>query len=177
MSLHHALLGLLAEGPASGYDLTARFQEVLGHVWPAKHPAIYGELARLVEAGLIEVESEGPRRRKAYRITPEGLTEVRTWLTAGEVDHTLRLEPVLRSCFFWLMEPEDLRDYLERETEYFRSLVAKYTEYAEAKDRGDFGAGARVQSLRVTVEAGIRLYQALADWADWAQQVPLAQSD
>ncbi|WP_308194830.1 helix-turn-helix transcriptional regulator [Frankia sp. Cj3] len=177
MSLHYALLGLLAEAPASGYDLTARFGEVLGHIWPARHPAIYGELGRLAEDGFIELESEGPRRRKAYRITPKGLEEVRAWLTAGEVDHTPRLEPLLRSCFFWLMEPEDLRAYLDREAEYFRSLVEKYTSYAAAKDRGEFGTGARVQSLRVTVEAGIRLYQALADWSDWAARVPPAQPD
>ena len=47
MSLRHGLLGLLAEGPASGYDLARRFQEALGPVWPAQHPKIYAELARL----------------------------------------------------------------------------------------------------------------------------------
>ena len=35
MSLRHGLLGLLAEGPASGYDLARRFSEALGSVWPA----------------------------------------------------------------------------------------------------------------------------------------------
>jgi hypothetical protein len=29
-------------------------------------------------------------------------------------------------------------------------------------------------SLRVAIEAGIRLYEALADWAEWAQTVPPA---
>jgi DNA-binding PadR family transcriptional regulator len=174
MSLHYALLGLLAEGPASGYDLTARFEDLLGPVWPAKHPAIYGELARLADEGLIEVDSEGPRRRKAYRITPEGLAAVRRWLSEDPVDHTLRLEPVLRACFFWLMEPDDLQRHLEREAAYYRALVAKYSEFAVAKERGDFGSGPRVQALRVTVEAGIKLYAALADWADWARQMPPA---
>ncbi|HEY8983817.1 MAG TPA: hypothetical protein VIU15_30100 [Streptomyces sp.] len=32
MSLRHGVLGLLAEGPASGYDLAQRFQQVLGAV-------------------------------------------------------------------------------------------------------------------------------------------------
>jgi DNA-binding PadR family transcriptional regulator len=35
MSLRYGLLGLLAETPASGYDLARRFQEVLGQIWPA----------------------------------------------------------------------------------------------------------------------------------------------
>ena len=59
MSLRHALIGLLAERPASGWDLARRFEEVLGAVWPAGHPQIYGELRKLREDGLIEVESEG----------------------------------------------------------------------------------------------------------------------
>jgi hypothetical protein len=35
MSLRHALIGLLAGEPASGWDLRRRFQEILGSVWPA----------------------------------------------------------------------------------------------------------------------------------------------
>ena len=77
MSLRHGLLGLLAEGPASGYDLARRFTEVLGSIWPAQHPKIYAELGKLASEGLVEVESEGPRRRKAYRITESGLAEVK----------------------------------------------------------------------------------------------------
>src|SRR3954454_8994650 len=83
MSLRHGLLGLLAEGPASGYDLTRRVSETLGPIWPAQHPQIYAELNRLAEAGLIEVDSHGPRGRKAYRITNDGLAEVRRWLAEG----------------------------------------------------------------------------------------------
>jgi hypothetical protein len=29
--------------------------------------------------------------------------------------------------------------------------------------------------MRVTIEAGIRVYSALADWAEWAQTVPPAK--
>ena len=89
MSLRHGLLGLLAEAPASGYDLTRRFAEVLGPVWPARHPQIYAELTRLADEGLIEVASRGPRGRTAYRITDAGLAEVRRWLAHTETDHTL----------------------------------------------------------------------------------------
>ena len=97
MSLRHGLLGLLAEGPASGYDLARRFTEVLGSIWPAQHPKIYAELGKLAAEGLVEVESEGPRRRKAYRITDAGVAEVKRWLTEVDVDHTMRLQPLLRA--------------------------------------------------------------------------------
>jgi DNA-binding PadR family transcriptional regulator len=168
MSLRHGLLGLLAEAPASGFDLTRRFNSELGTVWPASHPHIYAELGRLERDGMIELDSEGPRRRKAYRITGAGLDEIRRWLAAGPVDHTLRLEPLLRSYFFWLMEPDALAAHLEQERAFYLEKAAMYRGLAEAKDRGDFGHSTRTQSLRITVEAGIRLYEALAGWADWA---------
>jgi DNA-binding PadR family transcriptional regulator len=179
MSLKHALLGLLAEQPASGWDLTRRFDELLGSVWPAGHPQIYGELRKLEQGQLIEIDSEGPRGRKAYRVTEAGVTEVRRWLTEVEVDHTMRLEPVLRSVFFWLMTPAELTEHLDREAAYFERLAASYRQLAEAKDRGDYGDGPQSRSLRITVEVGIRLYAALADWATWAKkaaEVPAAHS-
>ena len=172
MSLRHALIGLLADQPASGWDLSRRFQQILGSVWPAGHPQIYGELRKLHDEGLIEVEAEGPRGRKAYRATEAGVAEVRRWLTTAEVDHTLRLEPLLRSAFFWLMTPGELADHLDREAAYFQALAAKYRELAAAKDRGDYGHSPQGQSLRITVEAALRINEALGGWADWAKAAP-----
>jgi DNA-binding PadR family transcriptional regulator len=176
MSVRYGVLGLLAEGPASGYDLTRRFQELLGPIWPAQHPQIYAELGRLADAGLIEVESRGPRGRKAYRITDAGLVEVRQWLSNGEVDHSLRIEPLLRSVFFWLMSADDLSAHLDRESRYFAKQAELYRDHADAKDRGEYGNSPQTQSIRIAAEAGIRLFQALADWADWAREIS-AQSE
>ncbi|HEY1625703.1 MAG TPA: PadR family transcriptional regulator [Streptosporangiaceae bacterium] len=172
MSLRHALIGLLAEQPASGWDLTRRFDDVLGSVWPAGHPQIYGELRKLQEEGLIEVDSEGPRGRKAYRVTDAGIAEVRRWLTSVDVDHTIRMESLLRSVFFWLMSPEELAAHLDREAEYFHGLAANLRELAAAKDRGEFGYSQQTRSLRMAAEAGARVTQALGDWADWAKTAP-----
>ncbi|HEY2717502.1 MAG TPA: PadR family transcriptional regulator [Solirubrobacterales bacterium] len=169
MSLRHALLGLLAEQPASGWDLSHRFDEVLGAVWPAGHPQIYGELRKLEQEGLIAVDSEGPRRRKAYRVTDAGLTAVRGWLAETEVDHTMRLEPLLRSVFFWLLTPEQRAARLREEAEYYDRVGAMYRELCAAKDRGEYGDSPQTHSLRVAAEAGARLNEALAEWARWAQ--------
>lgn len=173
MSLRHGLLGLLAEGPASGYDLARRFQEALGGVWPAQHPQIYAELGRLAEAGLIEVESVGPRGRKAYRVTEAGLTEVRGWLARTEVDHTFRVETLMRAFFFWLMEPRELEAHLEREQAFYAQTAASFRNYAARKDRGEFGAGPQTRAMRIAVEAGIRVNEALAGWAGWARDSQL----
>jgi DNA-binding PadR family transcriptional regulator len=178
MSLRHALLGLLAEGPASGYDLARRFQEGLQSVWPAQHPQIYSELSRLANAGLIEVDSHGPRRRTAYRITDAGLTEVRHWLAEDEIDHSFRMEPLLRSFFFWLMEPEDLKRRLREEQAQFERFAEFLRGYAGAKDRGEWGTSARTRAQRIAIEAAIRVNDALAEWARWAEETdPMTSED
>lgn len=177
MSLRHGLLGLLAEGPASGYDLAGRFNELLGSVWPAQHPKIYAELNRLADEGYIEVDSVGARGRKAYRITDEGLAEIRRWLSQTEVDHTMRMQALLRSVFFWLMPADELRRHLAHEAEYYRRSADYYRSIAAAKDRGEFGDSPATRSIRIAAEAGIRLHQALAEWAEWAQTCPLVADD
>lgn len=176
MSLRYGLLGLLAGQPASGYDLTRRFEEVLGSIWPAKHPQIYGELNRLAGEGLIEVDAEGPRRRKVYRVTDAGLAALRRWLAEGPVDRTMRIEPLLRSLFFWLMSPDELAEHLDAEVTFYRETAKAYRNYAAAKDRGEYGDSRQTQSMRITIEAAIRLYDALADWAEWAKSARLGPS-
>ncbi|WP_270072327.1 PadR family transcriptional regulator [Streptomonospora mangrovi] len=177
MSLRHGLLGLLAEGPASGYDLARRFQESLGLVWPAQHPRIYVELTRLAKEGLAEVESHGPRGRKAYRITDAGVAEVRQWLTAEDTDHTLRMETVQRAYFCWLMEPAERKAYLERERAHFTAMAATLRGYAQAKDRGEWGTAPPTRAMRVAIEAGIRVNEALADWARWAEEADVMSDE
>ncbi|PRY01551.1 PadR family transcriptional regulator [Allonocardiopsis opalescens] len=169
MSLRHALLGLITDEPASGWDLTNRCAEIFGPVWPAGHPQIYGELSRLTADGLIEVDHEGPRRRKVYRVTDTGTAELRRWLAQTDTDHTMRFEPLVRAFFFQHMTPGDLTGHLGREARYYREQADKYRELAAAKDRGDYGDSPRTHAMRITVEAAVRLFGALADWAEWAQ--------
>jgi DNA-binding PadR family transcriptional regulator len=175
--LRHGLLGLLAEGPASGYDLARRFQEALGTVWPAQHPQIYAELSRLAAAELIEVDSHGPRRRTAYRITEAGLSEVKRWLTEVDVDRTLRTETLLRSFFFWLMEPEDLKTHLANEARHFAETAEALRGYAAAKDSGVWGTSRQTRAQRIAIEAGIRINEALAGWARWAEETDLMSAE
>lgn len=67
MSLRHAVLGLLAESPASGYDLMKMFNASLANVWPATQSQVYGELTKLTTAGLVEVAAHGPAAARSTR--------------------------------------------------------------------------------------------------------------
>jgi DNA-binding PadR family transcriptional regulator len=165
MSLRHALLGLLAERPLSGYDLTKAFDQSLAHTWSARHSQIYPELARLREAGLIRLVEEGPRGRKEYAITEAGLAEVRRWLSQTTPNRTSRSEEFLRVFFLWLMEPEVARAYVRDQHEYHQAQLARYEGYA-ATGTPDTAAG---WAFRICLEAGIRHERALVEWAAWAR--------
>jgi hypothetical protein len=91
------------------------------------------------------------------------------------VDHTLRLEPVLRSVFFWLMTPDELAAHLEKEAAFYHELAAKYRAIAVAKDRGEYGDSPQTRSIRIAAEAGLRINKALDDWSRWAINHPPRQ--
>ena len=80
MSLRYALLGLLAEEPASGYDLTRKFEVLRRYAWHAQSSQIYPELSQLSSAGLVSVVERGPRGRQTYAITEAGRAQLREWL-------------------------------------------------------------------------------------------------
>ncbi len=81
MSVRHALLALLSEGPKYGLQLRHEFEERTGEVWPLNVGQVYTTLQRLERDGLIESDGEeeaGPQ--KSFRLTTAGGAELDTWL-------------------------------------------------------------------------------------------------
>jgi len=54
VSVKHAFLGLLAEGPLHGYELKLSFEERLLPSSPLNYGQVYGSLERLERDGLVE---------------------------------------------------------------------------------------------------------------------------
>ena len=54
MSVRHAVLALLAEGPKYGLKLRQEFEERTGEVWPLNVGQVYTTLQRLERDGLVE---------------------------------------------------------------------------------------------------------------------------
>src|SRR5438094_164462 len=81
MSIRHALLALLSEGPKYGLQMRDEFEQQTGEVWPLNVGQVYTTLQRLERDGLVasdDAAEEGPQ--KGYRITPDGETELSVWL-------------------------------------------------------------------------------------------------
>ncbi|MET4610173.1 PadR family transcriptional regulator AphA [Rhodococcus sp. PvR044] len=166
MSLRYALLGLLSDRPASGYDLLRRFKESLANVWPATQSQIYTELTKLADTGLIAVTDEGPRGRKEYTITDAGLDDLRTWLTTTKPKRVARNEMLLRVFFLGVDSQEHARQYL-RDVED-RSLKA-HGELAALKTTIDWDDTDLSVYGRIAMEWGERFHTMNREWAEWAQ--------
>lgn len=85
LSLRHVILAALSTEALTGYDITKRFDEVLGYFWRASHQQVYRELKGLVDEGLARfrtVPQQGKPDKKLYAITAKGKRELLRWLEA-----------------------------------------------------------------------------------------------
>jgi PadR family transcriptional regulator, regulatory protein AphA len=162
--LGHALLGVLAEGPRTGYALVKHLEQSIAYTWPARHSQVYPELARLREAGLIRESGSAPRGGRVYEPTDAGLEEVRRWLRQTEPSRAVRDEASLRLFFLWLLEPEEAESYLRGEAERVRETLAGLERIAAQEDPET----PKTRAYRVALELGLRVARARLEWAEWA---------
>jgi DNA-binding PadR family transcriptional regulator len=83
VSVRHALLALLSEGPKHGLQLSEEFGARTGEGWPLNAGQLYATLGRLERDGLVEsggTKAAGPH--KEFRITAGGAGELAAWLRA-----------------------------------------------------------------------------------------------
>jgi DNA-binding PadR family transcriptional regulator len=159
MSLRHAVLGLLAVQPTTGYDLAQRFDRSLANAWHASHSQIYPELARLHDAGMVEVVGEGARRSRTWAVTPQGREELRRWMTESEPNRSQRNETAVRWFLLSVIPPADQRIALERELAFAEEEIERLQAIAQHLD-----AAPRPQAFRSTVELGLRVTSVMRDW-------------
>jgi PadR family transcriptional regulator AphA len=168
MSLRYALLGLLADEPASGYDLTRRFEKALRrYAWHAQHSQIYPELSRLAADGLVAVAAEGARGRRTYAITEAGRTELRRWMLNPPDVFVVRNEFVLRMFLLSTLDTEDARALLHPLVDRSARELAALRAAIDAVD-ATTPPDADLPFGRLVAEYGLRSFQTLHDWAAWA---------
>lgn len=87
MSVSHVLLGVLAAGPAHGYDLKRAHDERFPGAKELPYGQVYASLQRLERDGLVEVAetiSDGGPERTVYALTAAGRQELDGWLAEPE---------------------------------------------------------------------------------------------
>lgn len=85
MSLKYGILGLLSGQPLHGYDVKARFEELLGGSWEVNIGQVYTTLQRLERDGLVApAKARGDRGKLPYRLTEAGRAALDSWLREPE---------------------------------------------------------------------------------------------
>jgi DNA-binding PadR family transcriptional regulator len=95
MALEHALLVALSERPASGLELTRRFEKSLGFFWHATHQQIYRVLGRMEADGWVDVEvveQEGRPDKRVHTPSPAGRRVLAEWLATPMPMESFRSE-------------------------------------------------------------------------------------
>jgi PadR family transcriptional regulator, regulatory protein AphA len=166
-----AILGLLAGGPRSGYDIKKDVEERLSHFWSQSYGHIYPMLRRLEEHGLVAMTVErqdGRPDRKVYSITGDGRRSLEDAFVEPPAPPLPRNELLLR-IFMGRHAPEglllrDVRDYrlrVERTLSGLRSIETRLGAEAPARvDRAYWG---------LTLRYGVAVFEAIAAWCDEAE--------
>lgn len=118
-NIEWTILGLLADGPRTGYDVLKVFRESAAVPFRSSSGSVYPGLKRLVRVGLAAAggdDAGAGRRTVSYEITPAGRRSLETWL-AGPISRTLpeaTTDTLLRLLFSHHGRPGLVRDVLTR---------------------------------------------------------------
>jgi DNA-binding PadR family transcriptional regulator len=163
VSVKHALLALLSEGPKYGLQLRQEFEAGTGEVWPLNVGQVYTTLQRLERDGLIESEDEveeGPQ--KGYRITSDGQIELTMWLrTPPDMSQPPRDELVIKVLIAMKVPGVDVREVIQAHRRYVVELMQQWTRLKEDEAHFDL-------SFALVVDAELFRLDAVVRWLDAA---------
>src|SRR3984957_13906497 len=158
MSVRHALLALLSEGPKYGLQLRQEFEAKTGEVWPLNVGQVYTTLQRLERDGLVESDDaaeEGPQ--KGFRITFEGADELAGWLrTPPDLASPPRDELVIKVLVALRVPGTDVGEVIQAHRRYLIELMQQWTRIKEADAGRDLALGLAVDAELFRLDAVVR---------------------
>ena len=163
MSVRHALLALLVEGPKYGLQLREEFEARTGEVWPLNVGQVYTTLQRLERDGLVESDDtaqDGPQ--KTFLITADGEAELASWLrTPPDMAAPPRDELVMKVLVAMRVPGTNVHDVIQVHRRYLVELMQQWTRIKEAEAESDL-------SLALVVDAELFRLDAVIRWLDAA---------
>jgi DNA-binding PadR family transcriptional regulator len=163
VSVRHALLALLSEGPKYGLQLREEFEARTGEVWPLNVGQVYTTLQRLERDGLVESDDSaevGPQ--KGFRITSGGAAELARWLrTPPDLSSPPRDELVMKVLVALRVPGVDVREVIQVHRRYLVELMQQWTRLKEDEAEYDL-------SLALVVDAELFRLDSVIRWLDAA---------
>src|SRR5215471_14924306 len=162
MSIRHALVALLSEGPKYGLQLREEFEARTGEVWPLNVGQVYTTLQRLERDGLVESEGTDEGPQKAYEITESGAAELAEWLrTPPDLSAPPRDELVMKVLVAIRLPGTDVHEVIQAHRRYLVQLMQQWTRIKEDEAESDLG-------LALVVDAELFRLDAVIRWLDSA---------
>ena len=164
MSVRHAMLALLSEGPKYGLQLREEFEARTGEVWPLNGGQVYTTLQRLERDGLVEsdgTDEEGPQ--KGFRISAEGEQELARWLrTPPDLSSPPRDELVMKVLVALYVPSADVQAVIQAHRRYLVELMQQWTRIKEYDAEGDL-------SMSLAIDAELFRLDSVVRWLDAAE--------
>jgi len=163
MSVRHALLALLSEGPKYGLQLRQEFEARTGEVWPLNVGQVYTTLQRLERDRLVESDDTADEgAQKNFQITADGETELTRWLrTPPDLSSPPRDELVVKILVALRVPGVDVRDVIQVHRRYLVELMQQWTRLKEDDARFDL-------SFALVVDAELFRLDSVIRWLDAA---------
>jgi DNA-binding PadR family transcriptional regulator len=164
MSVRHALLALLSEGPKYGLQLREEFEARTGDVWPLNVGQVYTTLQRLERDGLVESdEAVNSSPQNGYRITADGAAELAGWLrTPPDLSLPPRDELVIKVLVAMRVPGLDIHEVIQVHRRYLVELMQQWTHLKEDEAGMDLG-------FALAVDAELFRLDAVVRWLDSAE--------
>lgn len=130
LSPEFALLGLLAQQPAHGYELYHRLLADLGQVWHISLSQTYNILNRLEAKGWIAADvlpQEKLPPRRCFELTEAGRERFEAWLDAptGSSVRAIRVEFITRLYFVRNLDPARTETLINAQLDDVRTSLAR----------------------------------------------------
>jgi DNA-binding PadR family transcriptional regulator len=163
MSVRHALLALLSEGPKYGLQLRQEFESRTGEVWPLNIGQVYTTLQRLERDGFVESDgSDDAGPQKGFRITDAGADELTSWLhTPPDLSAPPRDELVMKVLIAVRTPGVDVGEVIQAHRRYLVQLMQEWTRLKEY-------SGERDLAFALVVDAELFRLDSVVRWLDAA---------
>ena len=165
MSVRHALLALLSEGPKYGMQLKEEYEGATGDAWSLNVGQVYTTLQRLERDGLVESNDTGKdERQRDYRITVRGQGELETWLTTPpSVGSPPRDELITKVLVALRVPGVDVRDVIQTHRRQVVEFMQQWISFKQEESELDL-------PFALIVEAELSRLGAVIKWLDMADR-------
>lgn len=166
----YAVLGLLANGPMPGHQLSNLADKSIAHFWSIPRSLVYRELVRLEHLGYLrgtDVSQQKLPDKREYELTNSGRAELTRWLNEPGFERGRFKDGFLVKFFFGRhMDPASRKNLLDE----YRAQAQAYLKDLEA-------IAAKLERVpgaefpRLTALRGIRAVEGQLRWAEDVEQM------